>query len=50
MRRRTLLDPSTSDLLNADTAGAEAEWQKRMAPPMSREELERVLRRYTGDL
>lgn len=30
-------------------AGAEAEWRKRTGRPMMAGELERVLRRYTGD-
>jgi hypothetical protein len=31
-------------------AGAEAEWLKRTGRPMTAEELERVLRRYPGDV
>ena len=31
-------------------AGAEAEWRKRSGRPMTRDELERVLRRYPGDI
>jgi hypothetical protein len=31
-------------------AGAEEEWRKRTGRPMTAEELERVLRRYPGDL
>ena len=32
------------------TAGAEEEWRKRTGRPMTAEELERVLRRYPGDV
>ena len=31
-------------------AGAEEEWRKRTGRPMTAEELERVLRRYPGDV
>jgi hypothetical protein len=31
-------------------AGAEEEWRKRTERPMTAEELERVLRRYPGDM
>jgi hypothetical protein len=31
-------------------AGAEEEWRKRNGRPMTAEELERVLRRYPGDV
>ena len=31
-------------------AGAELEWRRRTGRPMTRDELERVLRRYPGDL
>jgi hypothetical protein len=31
-------------------AGAEEEWQRRHGRPMTKEELERVLRRYPGDV
>ena len=31
-------------------AGAEEEWRKRSGRPMTAEELERVLRRYPGDI
>jgi len=31
-------------------AGAEEEWRKRTGRPMTREELERVLGRYPGDV
>jgi hypothetical protein len=31
-------------------AGAEEEWRKRTGRPMTAEELERVLRRYPGDI
>jgi hypothetical protein len=31
-------------------AGAEEEWRKRTGRPMTVEELERVLRRYPGDV
>jgi hypothetical protein len=31
-------------------AGAEGEWRKRTGRPMTAEELERVLRRYAGDV
>jgi hypothetical protein len=31
-------------------AGAEEEWRKRAGRPMTAEELERVLRRYPGDV
>jgi hypothetical protein len=31
-------------------AGAETEWQERTGRPMTQEELERVLRRYPGDV
>ena len=31
-------------------AGAEEEWRKRTRRPMTAEELERVLRRYPGDV
>jgi hypothetical protein len=30
-------------------AGAEEEWRKRTGRPMTAEELERVVRRYSGD-
>jgi hypothetical protein len=31
-------------------AGAEEEWRKRTRRPMTAEELERMLRRYPGDI
>jgi len=44
-RRRTLNERLRAEYI----AGAEAEWRMRNGWPMTREELERVLRRYPGD-
>ena len=45
-RRRRLNERLRAEWL----AGAEEEWRKRTGRPMTAEELERVLRRYPGDL
>ncbi len=40
-----------SERLRAEfIAGAEQEWRKRTGRPMTHDELERVLRRYPGDV
>lgn len=45
-RRRRLNERLRAEYI----AGAEAEWRKRTGRPMTAEELERVLRRYPGDV
>lgn len=42
--------PTTSGCVPEYIAGAEEEWRRRTGRPMTAEELERVLRRYPGDL
>ena len=45
-RRRRLNERLRAEYI----AGAEEEWRKRTGRPMTAEELERVLRRYPGDV
>lgn len=45
-RRQKLRERARAEYI----AGAEEEWRKRTGRPMTAEELERVLRRYPGDV
>jgi hypothetical protein len=45
-RRRQLRERLRAEWI----AGAEAEWRRRLGRPMTAAELERVLKRYPGDL
>jgi hypothetical protein len=45
-RRRRLIERLRAEYI----AGAEEEWHRRMGRPTTAEELERVLRRYPGDV